>query len=410
MIILFIILFILLFVINIYILIKSIKTKDNKNWLILFSLNISSIISLILIVYYLYYLFPNRDLGWDFLLFSWFVVPFVFILMFIISLIFKMVEVIKNKRQNNTRKKLYSNIIRNAIILPLILVLFSTFLICIIDYSKYNLQKREKINTYNNVKREEISKMANFLNSKYNLNLQESDCIYYREQDYTRHSDIFGHGKTYNIPYLAVFKNNSENITVSDRKGFISDNKQLKELNKFIIDYYQEKTGIKFNYVEFYKSYVGSWCGDDNIINSVLQTKFNELITDNNIEEFVNYILHEQDLSITFYIDSNDNNGETLISDIINKLDYLKDYSNIDELKVYGYDGDLIIKNEKIDFSNEYKDYDTSEDYNDGYKFGCYYVDDNSINFTFSLTMDLDRGYSSGDGELINGWKYNILN
>ena len=133
-------------------------------------------------------------------------------------------------------------------------------------------------------------------------------------------------------------------------------------------------------------------------------------IFDNNIEEFVNYILHEQDLSITFYIDSNDNNGETLISDIINKLDYLKDYSNIDELKVYGYDGDLIIKNEKIDFSNEYKDYDTSEDYNDGYKFGCYYVDDNSINFTFSLTMDLDRGYSSGDGELINGWKYNILN
>ena len=114
MVILFIMLFISLFVINIYFLIKSVKTRDNKNWLILFSLNISSIISLILIVYYLYYLFPIRDLGWDFLLFLLLVVPFIFILIFIISLILKIIEVAKNKRQNNTRKKLHSNIIRKA--------------------------------------------------------------------------------------------------------------------------------------------------------------------------------------------------------------------------------------------------------------------------------------------------------
>ena len=43
-----IILFILQLIFNIYFLIKSIKSKDNRNWLILFSINISSIIKTIL--------------------------------------------------------------------------------------------------------------------------------------------------------------------------------------------------------------------------------------------------------------------------------------------------------------------------------------------------------------------------
>lgn len=44
-----IILFILQLIFNIYFLIKSIKSKDNRNWLILFSINISSIISVVLV-------------------------------------------------------------------------------------------------------------------------------------------------------------------------------------------------------------------------------------------------------------------------------------------------------------------------------------------------------------------------
>lgn len=410
MFILFIILFILLLIIHIYFLIKSAKKCDNKNWLTLFSLNLSSIISVILIGCYSLF---NKYLSWNFFnyLFLCCVALCIYVFILVISLILKIIEVKKNEKQNIVKEKLHKNIIKKSILIPLILVLFLTFLICGIDYSKYVLQQRGEINTYNNVKSEEISKMVNFLNNKYNMNIQESDCIYYREQDYTKHSDIFGSGLTYNIPYIAVFKTNNGKITVVDRKGFISDNNQLKDLNQFIIDYYQEKTGIKFDYIEFRKSYGGSWSGNDNIINSVLQTKFNKLITDKNIEELINYILQEADLSITFYIKDDDNNREKLIDDITKKLDYLRNYSNIKNLKVYGYDGKLSIKNKEIYFPNEHKNYgNSSDDYEDGYKFGCYYIDSNLTDFTFSLTMDLNRGYTTGNGQSINGWKYSTLN
>ncbi len=282
-------------------------------------------------------------------------------------------------------------------------MVLSTVFICGIDYCKYILQKRGEINTYNNVKIKEINKMANFLNKKYNINIQENDCIYYREQDYTRHSDILGNGTTYNIPFIAVFEIDNEQITVADRKGFISDNKQLKELNDIIINYYYKKTGIKFDYVEFGKSYIGSWSGNDNIINTVLQTKFNTLINDQNIEQFINYILQEPDLCIKFYIKEDDkDNLEKQIDNITQKLEYLRNYALVE---VYGYDGLLTVKHKEIEFPKEHKNYgNLSEDYDDGYKFGCYYIDEASSDFTFSL-----RSYST-IGESINGWKYRVIN
>ncbi len=406
MIYLFIILFLLLIIINVYFLIKAIKIKNNANWLKLFSLNIFSIVS---VVFVIYYTLSNQYLGWNFLeyLALCFVSLCIYIIILIISSILKILESNKNKKQNIIKEKLHKSVIIKSIIIPLIFVLVLTTVVCGIDYSKYVLQKRGEINTYNNVKNNEISKMASFLNDKYNMNINESDLIYYRKQDYTIHSDIFGNGSTYNIPYIAVFEVNNEKITVVDRKGFISDNKQLKDLNKLIVDYYQKQTGIKFDYIAFRKSYVGSWSGNDNIINIVLQTKFNKLITDKNIEEFINYILEEKDLSIEFYIEENDNNRDILIDSITKNLGYLKEYSNIKEIAVHGYNGDLSIKNKEIEFPNEDKDYgNSSEDIHDSYKFGCYYVDPDFKNFTFSLIMDLDRGYDSERGELINGWRY----
>ncbi len=409
MVILFIVLFLVLIIINIYFLIKAIKIKNNANWLMLFSLNIFSIVSGVFIIYYS---LSNQYLGWNFLeyLLLGFVSLCIYIIILIISSIFKILESNKNKKQNIIKEKLHKGVIIKSITISLIFVLVLTTLVCGIDYSKYVLQKRGEINTYNNVKNNEISKMASFLNDKYNMNINESDLIYYREQDYTRHSDIFGNGSTYNIPYIAVFEVNNEKITVVDRKGFISDNKQLKDLNKLIVDYYQNKTGIKFDYIEFRKSYVGSWSGNDNIINIVLQTKFNKLINDKNIEEFINYILEEKDLSIKFYIEENDNNRDILIDSITKNLGYLKEYSNIKEIEVYGYNGDLNIKNKEISFPIEHKDYgNSSEDIDDSYKFGCYYVDPDFKSFTFSLIMDLDRGYDSMTGDLINGWRYILL-
>lgn len=409
--ILLIILFILQLIFNIYFLIKSIKSKDNRNWLILFSINISSIISVVLIGIYA---LSNPFLGWNGLgyLLICFLALCADLFLLMVNSIFKIIEVRKNKKQNIIPETLNRNVKNKAIIIPLILITLSTLSLCGFDYSKYVIEQRGELNTYNNIKKKEINKMASFLSYKYNINIQENDCIYYREQDYTRHSDIFGNGSTYNIPYITVFRYNDEIITVADRKGFISDNRQLGELNEILTKYYYQKTGIKFDYIGFRKSYVGSWNGNDNIINIVLQTKFNELITDKNIEQFLDCILKESDLSISFYIkDDNENNIETLKYNIINELEYLREYNNIEIVKVYGYIGQLDIKYDKIEFPDEHKDYgNSSDDYYDGYKFGCYYLDTTSNNFTFSLSMDLNRGYTTGKGELINGWKYLVIN
>lgn len=400
-----------LIIFDIYFLIKSIKTKDNRNWLLLFSLNISSLINIALIGGYS---LTNRYLGWD--AFGYLAICFLalcsHLFLLILNFIFKIIEVRKNKKQNIIPKTLERNIKNKAIIIPFMIITLLTLTLCGLDYSIYVIQQRGELNTYNNVKSKEISKMASFLNNKYNINIQENDCIYYREQDYTRHSDIFGNGSTYNIPYIAVFETNNEKITVVDRKGFISDNKQLKDLNQLLTDYYQEKTGINFEYVEFRKSYVGSWIGNDNIINAVLQTKFNTLITVKNIEQFLNCILQESDLSMSFYIkDSSENNIETLKYNITNELEYLREYTNIDIVNVYGYTGQLDIKHKEIEFPEEHKNYvNSSDDYYDEYKFGCYYIDTTSNKLTFSLSMDLDRGYTTGTEESINGWKFQILN
>lgn len=403
--------YILLYLYLIVIMILSIKSKKKKKWYWLFSglfLAILNIISTIFYTFSDHTLFPE---GYGPELLLCFVVALISILPLLLILIISIASIIIQIKQEKTMNdKIDDFVIKKITILKtfviIILILNATYFG---QTYVYKFENKIEVNNYNNIKKEEISKMVNFINNKYSLNLQIDDCIYYREEDYTRHSDIFGNGSTYNIPYIAVFKFDNEEITVVDRKGFISDNKQLKELNKIVSKYFSEETGIEFDFVEFSKSYVGSWSGNDNIINIILQTKFNTLITNENISEFIDYVLEEADLSIEFYIKDNDNK-ETLINDITKKLQYLKNYSNIEIVKVYGYKQDLVINNKKIDFPNEHKNYgNSSDDYDDSYKFGCYYIDSNSSNFTYSLTMMLNRGYTSGIGETINGWTLRIL-
>lgn len=298
---------------------------------------------------------------------------------------------------------------KNKFFIPLLSIIVLALIFCGISLSGYIIRQKA-LNTYNTVRSQEISKMADFLNNKYSLNIQENDCIYYREQDYSRHSDVFGNGYTNHIPYLAVFQNNGEHITVADRKGFISDNRQLKEINTLLTNYYYEKTGISFDYIEFRKSYLGSTKGNDNIINTVLQTKFNTLITAETVEQFLELLLQESNLSVSFYIKAGDeNNRDSLNQNIINGLEYLREYSNIEIVEVYGYVGKLDIQHYEKEFPDEHMDYGNSgDDYDDGYKFGCYYVDNTLNDFSFRLSMDLDRGYTT-QGESLNGWKYLIF-
>lgn len=409
---LFTILFILLFIVNIYFLIKSIRKKDNNNWIISFSLNISSIFSVILILGYSLYnnsISILDSLGY---LVIYLFALFLYIITLITNTIFKLLQIRKNKINNIVIKKIAKKTKKKLILLPLLCVISLSIVFCGIYSAQGALSTlgNKIIHTkYNRVRNNEINKMADFLNKKYKLKLDKKDCIYYREEDYSEHSDVLGNGKIYNIPYIAVFKTDNEEITVTDRKGFISDNKQLKDINTIITKYFQEKTGIEFSYVEFGKSYVGNWYGDDNVINIVLQTKFNKLLSTENVEELLNYILQESDLSIKFYI-KNNGNDKNLIYKITKQLSYLKSYSNIDILQVQGYKKELTIKHKKIIFPSKHQNYGNSgDDYDDGYKYGCYYVDSNANEFTFNLTMDLDRGYNSGNGKIINGWKFKLV-
>lgn len=407
---LFIILFLLEVIFDIYFLVKSLKTRDNRNWLILFSINISSTISVILVSWYTLFSTEYSGVGLEyFIIYFWeFCINF---LLLVISSIFKIIEARNNKKQNTIPIVLNRKVKCKAIIIPLILITLFTSCLCGFDYLKYVVQKRNVLNTYNNVKKIEVNKMVSFLNDKYNISIKNSDCIYYREQDYTTHYGFLS-STTFNIPYITVFKYNNELITVTDRKGFISDNRQLGELNGILTNYYYKKTGIKFDYIEFSKSFGGSWCGNDNVINIILQTKFNELITDDNIEQFLNYILQEPSLSISFYINNdNENDIELLKDNIIDKLEYLREYDNVQIVDIYGYTGQLDIKHQEIEFPEEHKDYGIStDDVNDEYKFGCYYQDNSSANYTFLLSMDLNRGYSTEKGKFVNGWKYSVIN
>lgn len=143
MFILFIMLFILLAIIHIYFLIRAVKIRDNKSWLVLFSLNVSSIISVILVGCYS---LSNKYLGWDALSYLGlcFVALCIYVLISIISFILKVIEGKKNKKQNIIKEKLHPNIKKKSIILPLISVLFLTFLICGIDYSKMCLTTKRR--------------------------------------------------------------------------------------------------------------------------------------------------------------------------------------------------------------------------------------------------------------------------
>ena len=295
------------------------------------------------------------------------------------------------KKKNIIKEKSDKNIKKKLILILLFLLILLTFI---------ELKGKEEINKYNDIKIKEINKMANFLNHKYNMKLRESDCIYYLEQDYDVHSDFLGNSYKEKIPYIAVFKNKNNKITAVDRNGIVSDNNQLKDLNDMLINYYEQKTGIKFDFIDFGREHLH---GKDNVINVVIENKFNQLITEQNIEQFINYILQESDLSITFYINVNNKNN---IETITEKLEYLRDYSNIQRVSVYGYDKEPVIKHYEMKFDGT-----QIEDLSIGYEFGYYYIDyyDRNNNI-FSLTMNLNSNYTSEIDESINGWEYREFN
>ena len=150
-------------------------------------------------------------------------------------------------------------------------------------------------------------------------------------------------------------------------------------------------------------------CDDDFAIAEVIQNDFNEKITNENIEVFVNKILSKEDLELTFYIKS-DNDKKKTTENVIDNLSYLKKYENIENIMVYVYDKNekLVVKKIEKEYNDEYKYFNTSDDYDDDYKFDFYYVDEKECKFFMKLHFDLDRGYSprkhNKAGKVISDW------
>lgn len=114
-------------------------------------------------------------------------------------------------------------------------------------------------------------------------------------------------------------------------------------------------------------------------------------------------VLQQTDLSISFYV-KNSADKDTLIRRITDKLQYLEDYQNIVKVTVYCYDDTLVIDDTSLNSANN----DAPLVINPGnevrYEFGSYIVVPDKQILKYSASMILDRGYTPGNGETINGW------
>lgn len=248
-----------------------------------------------------------------------------------------------------------------------------SFCLCVIDYSSYIIKEKLEHKRYNEIKEEKLQEMVNFINDKYDLNFSIEDAIYYREEDYSTHKG-FLFSEKYNIPYISIFENEGQKITVVDRKGIISDNVQLKEINYFIANCFSNIVGTDIEFVQIRKASNGSII--DDTINKILQYGFNEKITSNNINSFMNEVFKEEDLELIFYIKDSENRDE-LIDLLTNKLSYLKNEQNLNHVMLYIYNSneELIVNEDKVELVGDFKYDNLGEDnYYDDYKFGYYYV------------------------------------
>ena len=258
----------------------------------------------------------------------------------------------------------------------------------------------------------QISKMAQHLNDKYGYTVTANDCFYFREEDYSWHGDLFGSGKTYNIPHIAAFRVANKEIVVADRKGVISDNGQLGELNEFLCAYYAEKLDIEMEYVSIRTAGNGNL--SDQSINHVLQYSFPQKITSDNIDQFMEHILAQRSVHLTFYF-VEEGDVDVQVDEITRKLKPLgKEYVNLQRLEFYIRKADvpLDLQFNQPDLNTEYLHHNTSSDHYDDYKFGDYYVVSHYYDLVdyyvragiCQLNRRQDGGLGSYEKTEINGW------
>lgn len=367
----FLLLFIVLLKIQLFYLVKSIKNNDNKNWLSFFSMVGSSIISCILIVLYANFYSPNvAESGILVIFFS--VVSFlIYCLLLGFGFLIKIIQKLKGVKILRLDKKV--KIKRIAI--PIIFTLFISICICFVDFIVYKYMDKLECERYDTVKVEKLSDMVDYINKKYDVNYTVNDNVFYREYKYNKYAV---NEKKHNDFYVGIFDDGNDVVTISlNKDGFLSDNLQIREIGYLLGDYYSNVVGHDIEFVEIRHN---DGMFRDDLINEILQFKFNEIITMDNLELFIDELL-KNDVEMIFYMKDRSNRDKVL-KDIIDKLKDLEDKVNVKELAIYLYDANskLNVEEKNILVRGDYKYDEIHLSYYSSHMFGFVYVS-NDIEF-----------------------------
>ena len=335
---------------------------------------------------------------------------------FILSIILKLIEKSLVNKSGKVRETLSKETKKAAVVMPLLCTVFVAFTFCSFDYGRYEARDYIEEKRYESVKEKKIIEMVKYLNDKYDSEYTVSDLVYYREENYDTDGGWF-HTEHFNIPFIAIFDNGEKKITVADRKGILSDNGQLGEVNVLISDYFSDITGVDVDFVQIIDEYT---MDEKNHIGMTIQNGYNTLITEDNIDLFLKELFKGDSVEIIFYVKDGEDREEKL--DLLtSKLRFLEQ-SPLDNIVIYLYpeNEELIIEEKKLDLVGDHKygfDGENTSDYDDECKFGYYYVPNSKESYRYFereneftvIAYSLRRNsygykYNDKDTRLLNEW------
>lgn len=221
-------LFYLLFlIIQIFILVKAIKKKNEKNWCLLFSTITSSI--LFTIIFFVYtYIYRRNYIGWDmagYCIFSMIAIS-IYILMLIIGVIIKVISNKESDMQKLGKNEVEKKIIKKNLIINII-IFFIIFLIALfLDDLPYEIEQ-ENVRISENKAREQVIVLLTQLYGDGDFKIVEM----FTDTDNIGLSNyVKGYKFTISTSYL------DHNFMV----GLAKDNFEIYE-NDFLNEYYKEK-------------------------------------------------------------------------------------------------------------------------------------------------------------------------
>lgn len=246
----------------------------------------------------------------------------------------------------------------------------------------------------NNINNSNADNYSNYLRDKYSFNNDDIKLISY-DKAHTEYvaSSVFGHPYEYDIPDIAKFKVKETTVMVVNNNSNLSDDYQIKEISDLSSAYFSKILGLNVNFTEF--RYGNDGDAIDFALSDYLQNSWKEVISANNIENFLANFGNYKDESAIFrgtinlYVKINmDEDIDSLTATIDQKAMQFINKTQLDKFCIWFYSDDngLEIKssNPKEFFINNFKNYYVAN--LNGIKARIIYVDptgNNRLGYTF---------------------------